>query len=494
MAPRTIHSNFTQPPTPETAYSLSLLQEYTHTLDALPLDLSRNFADLRELDAVLSSSMASITHKIQALTLKIEENSCSKEERHWLLTQIAEEASRLKLGGEDKIRVACIAADSLKSHATHLRMLSELIPNFDVNTLNRRTVYPHVATKSYMPAATMEGGRRKRNGGGFGSLLSGTTDSPAKRRRVGREDDGDPTMRSPRKEKVTEAVSARPRITNRRSKPDRATSPTESILSVTSHLPTLATQGQSARVGGVNGSARTSNGTTATNKRSRNNANANRNTTPHDANPNYEHTSGSHPPREYNVPPASSSHPSLPLPYNNTQNGTGRYDPARAGSVNPRLDDWPHVHVPATQLEGPGMPVARGQSHPRAPHPGLGVAPGLHAGPGPNGHSRTPPPGDRRNGDYEGTPGDVGDGGDADGGDGDGEGDDNKRYCVCNGVSYGDMIGCDDDNCDKQWFHLACVGLSKAPEGSWHCDDCKNKQRNSRRTNRGGKRRTNTNR
>ncbi len=216
MAPRTIHSNFTQPPTPETAYSLSLLQEYTHTLDALPLDLSRNFADLRELDAVLSSSMASITHKIQALTLKIEENSCSKEERHWLLTQIADEASRLKLGGEDKIRVACIAADSLKSHATHLRMLSELIPNFDVNTLNRRTVYPHVATKSYMPAATMEGGRRKRNGGGFGSLLSGTTDSPAKRRRVGREDDGDPTMRSPRKEKVTEAVSARPRITNRR--------------------------------------------------------------------------------------------------------------------------------------------------------------------------------------------------------------------------------------------------------------------------------------
>lgn len=97
------------------------------------------------------------------------------------------------------------------------------------------------------------------------------------------------------------------------------------------------------------------------------------------------------------------------------------------------------------------MPVARGQSHPRAPHPGLAVTAGIHAGPGPNGHARTPPPADRRNGDYEGTPGDVGDGGDADGGDGDGEGDDNKRYCVCNGVSYGDMIGCDDENCDKQW-------------------------------------------
>jgi len=44
-------------------FALSLLSEYTHSLDSLPLDLSRNFADLRELDAVLSSSMTSITAK-----------------------------------------------------------------------------------------------------------------------------------------------------------------------------------------------------------------------------------------------------------------------------------------------------------------------------------------------------------------------------------------------------------------------------------------------
>ena len=34
----------------EAPYALALLTEYTHTLDSLPVDLSRNFADLRELD------------------------------------------------------------------------------------------------------------------------------------------------------------------------------------------------------------------------------------------------------------------------------------------------------------------------------------------------------------------------------------------------------------------------------------------------------------
>src|SRR5438552_1112632 len=84
-----------------TAYTLSLLSEYTLTLDSLPLDLSRNFADLRELDAVLSSSMASITSKIHSLTRMVEDRSASKEQRLALLNDIKEEASRLKLGGED---------------------------------------------------------------------------------------------------------------------------------------------------------------------------------------------------------------------------------------------------------------------------------------------------------------------------------------------------------------------------------------------------------
>lgn len=49
---------------------------------------------------------------------------------------------------------------------------------------------------------------------------------------------------------------------------------------------------------------------------------------------------------------------------------------------------------------------------------------------------------------------------------------DDQRYCFCNNYSYGDMIGCDDDDCEREWFHLGCVGLSKPPQGTWYCDAC----------------------
>ena len=203
MAPRNPPSTVDPNAELNTTYSLALLAEYTHTLDSLPLDLSRNFADLRELDAVLSSSMNSITQKIHHLTGLIEHGSSSGEDRLRLLAEIAEEAGRLKLGGEDKIRVASQAADNLNYNAGHLRMLAENLPGFDASSLNRRTVYPHIAVRSYMPAISLETGRRRR--GGYGSLLVSAPDpSPAKRKRAQREDDLD-GMRSPRKDKTQEA-------------------------------------------------------------------------------------------------------------------------------------------------------------------------------------------------------------------------------------------------------------------------------------------------
>lgn len=29
-----------------------------------------------------------------------------------------------------------------------------------------------------------------------------------------------------------------------------------------------------------------------------------------------------------------------------------------------------------------------------------------------------------------------------------------KTYCYCNRISFGQMVGCDDDNCDKEWVRL----------------------------------------
>ncbi|KAG2233843.1 hypothetical protein INT48_005289 [Thamnidium elegans] len=46
------------------------------------------------------------------------------------------------------------------------------------------------------------------------------------------------------------------------------------------------------------------------------------------------------------------------------------------------------------------------------------------------------------------------------------------RYCYCNQVSFGDMVACDGENCEKEWFHYACVGLAEPPVGKWYCDDC----------------------
>ncbi|EPQ64999.1 Bgt-5200 [Blumeria graminis f. sp. tritici] len=52
---------------------------------------------------------------------------------------------------------------------------------------------------------------------------------------------------------------------------------------------------------------------------------------------------------------------------------------------------------------------------------------------------------------------------------------DEPRYCYCDNVSYGEMVGCDADGCKREWFHLACVGLKTAPKGNakWYCEDCK---------------------
>ena len=40
-------------------------------------------------------------------------------------------------------------------------------------------------------------------------------------------------------------------------------------------------------------------------------------------------------------------------------------------------------------------------------------------------------------------------------------------------VSYGEMIGCDNDLCPIEWFHFNCVQLSTKPKGKWYCPKCR---------------------
>lgn len=60
-------------------------------------------------------------------------------------------------------------------------------------------------------------------------------------------------------------------------------------------------------------------------------------------------------------------------------------------------------------------------------------------------------------------------------GNGEGEEDesDDTKYCFCQRVSFGDMVACDNDNCQYQWFHWECVGIKEEPVGDWLCPDCR---------------------
>ncbi|KIM36444.1 hypothetical protein M413DRAFT_13950 [Hebeloma cylindrosporum] len=56
----------------------------------------------------------------------------------------------------------------------------------------------------------------------------------------------------------------------------------------------------------------------------------------------------------------------------------------------------------------------------------------------------------------------------------DGEDDDSRLYCFCHKQSFGDMIGCDNEDCPYQWFHIECVGVKTPLPDKWYCPECIN--------------------
>jgi inhibitor of growth protein 3 len=418
------------------AYALSLLSEYTQALDSLPADVSRQFADLRELDAVLSASVHALTSKITRLIEMIETDSSPKEQRMWLLMEIADEAQRLRLGGEDKIRVAAQVADGLKAQNEHMTSLLLHIPGFNPSLLARHTVYPHIAPRSYAPLSMYENGRRRR-----GALLSTSADQTTatnKRRRGARDDDAEGT-RTPRRERIA-ADGTNPRSRNgarsRRyatllpltpmpltltlHRTDRAGSPTESLLSVTSHqqqLPALSAPPAYAN-SAPSGAARPSNARNPANNKRRSRPAATPTDAANGASASSLAATGAGGAADHSG--AASGH--------SAHLASSYATPSMTGGVG----GWSGlVHA---QLEGPGMPVARsiGVTHPAVlTGPGVdgGGTVGVAGGVAGNGASM-----------------DAGDGGD-DGG----EADDGRLYCWCQVTSYGDMVACDDNECKHEW-------------------------------------------
>lgn len=58
---------------------------------------------------------------------------------------------------------------------------------------------------------------------------------------------------------------------------------------------------------------------------------------------------------------------------------------------------------------------------------------------------------------------------------GDNQGEDRTLYCICQRVSQGNMIACDNPDCKYEWFHWDCVGITKQPDDkqAWYCPDCR---------------------
>ena len=200
---------------------------------------------------------------------------------------------------------------------------------------------------------------------------------------------------------------------------DRAGSPTESLLSVTSHqqqLPALSAPPAYATSATPSGSARPTNARNPANNKRR--------------------------PRPAATP-------------TDTANGASASSLAAAGAgEHPGVTSSHSAHVASSyttpsmtaggwsgpvhaQLEGPGMPVARSMV---ATHPAVLTGPGVDGGGG--------------SAVGVGGGGVAGNGASMDAGDGadDGaEADDGRLYCYCQVGSYGDMVACDDTECKHEW-------------------------------------------
>lgn len=118
---------------------------------------------------------------------------------------------------------------------------------------------------------------------------------------------------------------------------------------------------------------------------------------------------------------------------------------------------------------GAGLPPQHGQPSPRRSSPEVG---GLGSTTIKDEHNDTaglgPDPGRVLDGNRDG---DADEAPPADEEEEEEEGDNapEPRYCYCNQVSYGSMVACDAQDCPREWFHLNCVGLTRAPGKNGTC-------------------------
>ncbi|TIB88045.1 hypothetical protein E3Q06_01018 [Wallemia mellicola] len=106
-------------PSTHELHSLNLLNTYVDTLDALPIELSRHFHEMRELDANLSNSADQTITQLNKLTLALEDESLSPKERFLALRDVSDTIKQYKLNQEEKIKLGTAACETMLAHTEY---------------------------------------------------------------------------------------------------------------------------------------------------------------------------------------------------------------------------------------------------------------------------------------------------------------------------------------------------------------------------------------
>ncbi|WVQ80285.1 hypothetical protein IAT38_002390 [Cryptococcus sp. DSM 104549] len=444
------------PPPTNDAQDLLVIQDLMDTLDQIPIEITKVHGDLNELGAVLYSTMMNLEKKLYQLIDWVQDPSVPPEKRFELLQEIAEEALKYKMGGDDKIRVAGGACDGMLGHQKHI---SNLLASSTLLNSAPRSPYSQALTLSYpQPAPTGRRVARAVNSpfGGRGYAGAGPSetrvgDTPTKKKKsrvqqLGAKDDDETSSAGGEKEKKKPV---------KRRKQNRAASPTDSIAS------TSAFTGKPVE-------PRTARQLAAAASKARREAagDDNSDTESRAGGPSDERRSGL--PMQPTFSTDSRGKDGLGLDVGSRE-GSG----ARSAQATPTLGYAPVMAGAAPEREV--KPRARRGGVKR---PAAGDEDDEDES---DGEEEKPKRGAVENAYGSAELAD-------DGGLGAGEEVDSKVYCTCRQVSYGEMIGCDDDDCEIEWYHLACLNLDKTPEGNWICPRCVERRKKQPKAKKGGKR------
>ena len=451
------------------------LVAYADALDALPLDLTRSFSDLRELDAVLGSHLNSLTARLNHLTALIEDPTVDQGQRLLALKEVAEEARAYKMGGEDKIRVALNTAETIISHTDYIDALDAQLDRFpEISTLLNPT--KHLKLEQYYVPGSLKD--RK---------LISSLDSQVGASGASATADANGTGGS-KKKKVAANVAAASAAGKSHKAVETASAAGSTAgaggasnskkRKAISGAAVAGSAGGSAKVAKTSASGKgdedvktAANGSSSHKKKTDSSAagsgskasQANSNTRlPRAAHAHSGYTeddeeaSGSR--KDAGSRRGDADESSASRSRNSrtarTAAATHQDDPSDEDLDDPDAEDEEEPVSRSSNTKSRSRGNARSTATNSTNSRARGAAAAAAAASphtGSNSASRADSPASN-----------AGGGDDAD----------EARYCFCNNVSYGDMIGCDDDDCEREWFHLGCVGLTKPPQGTWYCDAC----------------------